>query len=629
MKKFWKTIRHAGGVIWRTALGGSLILMLAGCSAFGSVSANNRAEEDAAQSSVEEADTAESSKEEEEAADSDDTGSSEASDGAADNRSESTSEEELFTDRDLDPSYDEAEAVTVTLDGTEATVSGASAGQVTVEDGKVTIQSEGVYVLSGDFEGQIYVDADDTAKVQLVLNGVSVSNDSSAAIYVMNANKVFVTAKDGTVNEMETGSSYDLAEGEDEPNAAIFSNDDLTLNGTGTITIETGYEDGIGCDDDLKICGVTLNITAADDGLRGKDSVRISSGTITITANGGHGIKSTNTEEEGKGYIYIEDGTFALSCAQDALHAVDITVDGGTYTIYAADDGMHADSTLTVNDGTIDIEESYEGLEGQNVVINGGDISIVSSDDGINAAGGSDTTASQDTTSSTSGNSTTETASTTTAGMPGGMQGGGMPNGGGGQAPSGGQTPGTDDTFTPGGGMGGGMGETDADASVEINGGTVVIWAGGDGLDSNGQLIMNGGTVYVSGPTNDGNGSIDYGTSAVISGGSIVAAGSSGMAETFGSDSQQASVLVYFTQTQSSGTEIALVDEDGNTVVSYAPQVDFAAAVMSGEGLETGGTYTLTADGETLCTITLSEVSTSISSDGSATSMGGGMGGFH
>lgn len=405
---------------------------------------------------------------------------------ASDNTTDTTeiaeiAESDLFTDRDLAGTYEEEDAVVITLSDGSSACSGSG---VSIDGDVITITKEGTYLLSGSLsDGQIVVDTNSSAKVQLVLSGVDITCSDSAAIYVIQADKVFLTLAEGTENRI--GTTGEFAETEEGIDAAIYAKDDLTLNGSGSLTVTCPYGHGIVSKDDLKLTGGTYTITAAAQGLSGNDSVRIADGVYQITAEG-KGIKSDTA-------IYLTGGEITINSTDDAVHSNGLcTISGGSYTIASGDDGVHADGALTINGGTITITESYEGLEGMTITINGGEISLAASDDGMNAAGGNDS-----------------------SGF------GGMMN----------------DAFA-----------SDDDCWIEINGGTLVIEAGGDGIDSNGDLTVNGGEVYVSGPTSSADGALDYGGEATITGGIVVAAGASGMAENFGDSSTQGSMLVSFSQ---------------------------------------------------------------------------------
>lgn len=251
----------------------------------------------------------------------------------------------------------------------------------------------------------------------------------------------------------------------------------------------------------------------------------------------------------------IADGTITIEADSDGIDAEEtLQIDGGSMTIAAGDDGVHSDRDLIITDGTIDVSKSYEGLEGMTVTIEDGDISVVSSDDGLNAAGD--------------------------------PADGNMPSGG-----------------PQDGGFGGGMDEAHDYNFIVINGGTINVNADGDGIDSNGDLIVTGGTIYVSGPTNGGNGALDYAGNAAISGGTIVAVGASGMAQNFGSDSTQGCMLVTVAESTLTG-DLTLTDSDGNVIVSHSPEKAYNSVVISSPDIKKGATYTL-ATGDTTNTVTM------------------------
>ena len=298
----------------------------------------------------------------------------------------------------------------------------------------------------------------------------------------------------------------------------------------------------------------TASDTSSDTGSEAASST--SSDTDSTSTKG---IKSD-------GALYVNGGTFTINSADDSFHSnSDVTINDGTYTISSGDDGMHADSALLVNGGTITVTESYEGLEGLNVTINDGKIDITASDDGINAAGGNDQ-----------------------SGF-GGMGGDGFK---GMQAPDAQKSDSASDTSQ----------DTDTASEDEmwmvINGGYVHVLAGGDGLDSNGDLTINGGEVYVDGPSDNGNSAIDYGekSSFYINGGTVVAVGSSGMAEDVSSDSKQQVAFVKL-DSQADAGDVILKDADGNEIISYTAQKKYDCVIISMADLQAGQTYTLSASG--------------------------------
>ena len=270
---------------------------------------------------------------------------------------------DMFTDRDKEIGYDEESSVAITLADAK---SSCDSNAVQIDENTITITEEGTYILSGVLtDGMILVDAEDTDKIQLVLDGVEITSEESAAIYVRSADKVFLTTASGSENILTNGGTYTAID-DNNIDAVIFSKDDLTLNGAGTLTISAKAGHAVVSKDDLVLTSGTYEITAEKHGLSGKDSVRIAGGTYHITC-GKDGIHASNTDDTSLGFIYIA---------------------GGNMEITAEDDGMHADAALTITGGTIQVVESYEGIEGLSIDITGGDIDVTASDDGLNAAGG-------------------------------------------------------------------------------------------------------------------------------------------------------------------------------------------------------------------------------------------------
>ena len=370
------------------------------------------------------------------------------------NTTEAVIPDSLITIKDSDTDTDVSDAVEITLNGNSVSCSSSS---VAINGSEITISSGGSYIINGTLDdGRIIVDADN-AKVHLILNGVSIHSETNAAIYVKSADKTTITLADGTDNTLSDSSNYTYDDTDkEEPDAVLFSKDDLSINGNGSLNIEASFNNGITCKNDLKIISGTINVTAKNNAIKGKDSLSITGGTITASAEG-KGLLSNNNEEEDKGYIHITGGTITLTCTDDTIHSNNaIYIEGGDMTLSSSDDGIHADNTLVISDGTIDITKCYEGLEAAAISIDGGAISITASDDGINAA---------DSSSSSEGGP--------------GMRGG--PD----------------------------MGENSgSNCSLTINGGTVYVNAGGDGIDSNSYIVMTGGALVVDGPTGNGNGGV-------------------------------------------------------------------------------------------------------------------------
>ena len=423
---------------------------------------------------------------------------------------------DMFSNRDKEVGYEESESVSISLaDDSSACESDA----VSITENTVTIKEEGTYILSGTLsKGMVIVEAEDTDKIQIVLNGVSISNSQSAALYVRSADKVFVTTASGTENILENNGTY-VAIDENNIDSAVFSKSDLTLNGEGILTVTAQEGHGIVSKDDLALTSGIYVITSASHGISGKDSVRIANGSYAIVAG--------------------KDGVHAENAEDDALHSNgNLAVKNGTYALSSGDDGIHADSNVSISGGGIDIIKSYEGIEGLSIDITGGEIFVLATDDGMNAAGGNDSSGFE--------------------------------------------------------GTGGDQFAATEGAYIHISGGVIHVNSEGDGIDSNGDLTVSGGDTFISGPVNDGNGALDYNGEAVISGGTFVAAGSSGMAQNFGSSSTQGTVLVSV-GSQEAGSVVSLQDSDGIELMQWEPDKVYTSVLISCPELTKDSTYTVSA----------------------------------
>lgn len=507
---------------------------------------------------------------------------------------------------------------TISIDGDGATVDG----------NKVVINSAGTYGFTGTLkDGQIVVNATKEDNVKIVLNGVDITSSNSAPIYSITSKNTYIVLQEGSENVVTDGENYIYEdETSDEPNATIFSKDDLIISGTGKLTVNSNFNNAITSKDDLKISEADINITSIADGLRGKDSVTISSGNININVSG-DGIKSNNAEDTEKGYVLIEGGTLNITSLEDGIQAEtkatvtggDITINsgggsqnsstesetwgnfgkpmdfmnnesatteedtpsakgikgstlvkidggninidsaddsihsnsnveinGGVINIASGDDGIHGDSTVDINSGEINITKSYEGIEAEIININDGNINLVASDDGINVAGGND--------------------GSSVNGRPG------------------------QNNFTSSG-----------NASLNINGGRIIVDASGDGLDANGSIYMKDGVVIVNGPENNGNGSLDYDGKFDVTGGVLIAAGSSGMAQAPSESSTQN--IVNINKSFEANSLIHIEDENGNEVITFVPSKAIGSLIVSSPEIETGSTYKIYTGGESTGTL--------------------------
>lgn len=482
---------------------------------------------------------------------------------------------------------------------------------------KMTITKAGTYVLKGTLQGQIEIAVAKTDTVRLVLDQVNITAADGPAILCTQCKKLILSLPEGTKNTLADGATY-LDQSSDAADATVFVQDDLTINGTGELVIDANYLDALKTKDTLKLMSGNVTITAVDDGICGKDFLYVHEGNYVVEA-GGDGLKTTYDTDQEKGDMIIEGGTFTVTAGNDALQSEhrltvydgnfsittgggsvnsavaanafepggfgrwaqpekagaqettpsakgikagtemiiydglfqmdtsddslhsngDLTVNGGNFTIASGDDGMHSDGILTFQNGTVDITKSYEGIEGCNVVINGGDLLVTATDDGINAAGGSD-----------------------------GDQ----------------ETQPSPDQFA------------DGDHLIEIHGGSMQIDAKGDGIDSNGSIIMDGGSLVIRGPEDGGNGALDYNNTFDMNGGVLIALGNSQMAQAPSTSSDQNVIMANLT-TQSAQTYTYLTDSTGNSILGVTSMRVYSNIVISTPKLESNATYQLYTGG--------------------------------
>ena len=483
-------------------------------------------------------------------------------------------EDTHYSAKDL--TWDSSSEVTIDLSNPTAT------DGVTVSDGVITITKASNYRLSGTYSGQVKVEAADSDMVRLILDNATITNSTGAAINVVEADEVVIYTASGSTNTVSDGSSYsDTASG--SPDAAIYSKSDLTLAGEGTLKVEGNYEEGIHTTDGLVIASGTLEVTAANTGIKGKDYVDILDGTVTVTATK-DGIKATNDTDGNRGWVRLS---------------------GGTVNISAGDDGFKAERVLEISGGTLNITESNEGIEAQYINILDGTVNVTSSDDGINASySTSSSSSTESTSSSTTQTSQTaqsnQTAQNTQSGQS--AQGNAAQGGQGGQPPAGGQAPSGNMGQPPaggGGGMGGGMGGGGGtfevvDATINIAGGTITVNANGDGIDSNGTATLSGGTLVVNGPFTGGNTSLDTNGDLLLNGTTVVAGNSGDMFEAPASSSTSGYVKLTNLSNVSSGTTIQMADSSGKVVANYkVTNSNTALILVSSANITKGQSYTV------------------------------------
>ena len=488
----------------------------------------------------------------------------------------------VASDADKTGAYDASAATTITASGGSAEVSGADAGNVTVDGGTVTITGSGTYVVSGTLDGQVVVNAD-KADVRLVLAGASITNTGGPAIDIQDAGSAVMVLAEGTTNTLADGSAY-ADTSEDAATAALFSSDTLTITGTGSLNVTGSYNDGISSKNGLVITGEpTITVDAVDDGVRGKDYLLVSSGSLTVSA-GGDGLKSSEDNDEAKGFVALGDATVNVTSGDDGVSATtDVTVDGTTLSIAAgggqanatvseeqgpgqgapdqgapgqgapgqdqaaggqsdesqsesttaSPKGINAGVTYAQDTGSVTIDAADEGLQAAFVNVNGGSLDIASGDDGINASNGDYTIEGYESADS----------------------------------------------------------ESDDGSVLTISGGQVQIdYANSDGIDSNGSAHVTGGEVVVGGAAGSMDGSVDANGETTLVGVS-------------------ASIPV------AEGDTITVTGADGT---SWTLTSTVSADVVTVLGLSEGGEYTVA---------TTSGGSTTATAGALSAGMGGGPGG--
>lgn len=574
---------------------------------------------------------------------------------------------------DIDVGYDEESSVGITFADGSAAIDGEGA---TAEGETVTISQAGTYILSGTAtNGRIIVSADKTAEIKLIFNGLDITCSDNAPLLVSKAKKVYIVLEDGTENVLTDGANYSLGKDDSNTDGAIFSKADLTINGSGTLTVNANYKHGIVSKDDLVITDGNINVTSASTAMEGKDSVKISGGTFNISA-GTNGIKATNTEASDKGFISVTGGSFTVVANNDAFEAetvlsiqggsFDITTGGGSANASIKSDGTPnrnwqnnmgnggggpngmgrpddngngmgddppAMPTADSTDTTDSTSTSAKALKaGNEVNISGGEFKIDSADDSVHSngnivvTGGNISAASGDNGMHANGNLTISDGTVDITKSYEGIEGSIVTIDGGtisvvasddGINCAGGSDTGSTDR------MGADQFSAQEGVELNINGGTVTIDAEGDGLDSNGNFTMTGGTVCVCGPTNGGNGALDYNGTATVTGGTLIACGAVGMEEGFSDNSTQYSVLHDLDSTVSANEKLTITDSDGKEILSFTPTKTWQSVVFTSADLKKGETYTITAGSQSE-TVTINGI---VTSNSKGKNFGGGHGG--
>ena len=527
---------------------------------------------------------------------------------------------------DVDTHYSEQDLSWDTSSETAIDLSNPTATDgVTVEDGTLTITKAGTYKLSGEYQGQIKVETADSDAVRLVLDNANITNSSGAALNVVNADEVILYSASGTTNTISDGADY-TATGEDDPDAVVYSKADLTIAGEGTLKVNGNHEDGIHTSDGLVIASGTLEVNAANTGIKGKDYVDILGGTINVTAQQ-DGIKSTNDTDEGKGWTRLSNGTV---------------------TVNAGDDGFKASRVVEISGGSLTVEQSDEGIEAQYINVSGGDVNVTSADDGMNASLKTSDSESTDSSANTSDTANQQQNNQQQGSLPGGQQNGtsnqqqqgtGQPpamsgtsqdgtsqNGTSGTAqqqnntqnqgnqnmgqppamPGGNAQDGTSQNGTTGtgqqgmgqppqGGMPGGGGGTFEviDAAINVSGGNITVNAEGDGIDSNGVTTLSGGTLIVNGPSQGGNAALDTNGDLLLNGATVLSGSTADMFEAPSTNSTSG----YLKLTNSSGFEqgstVQVADSSGKVVANYkVTKSNVQLVLVSSSSIVKGQSYT-------------------------------------
>ena len=467
-----------------------------------------------------------------------------------------------YTNEDL--TWDSSDEKTIDLANPTAT------DGVSVENGTITITSGGTYRLTGEYSGQVKIEAAKTDTVRLVLDNAKITNSTGAAINVVSAAEAIIYTAAGTTNTVADGANY-TATGDDDPDAAIYSTANLTLAGEGSLSVKGSYEEGIHTTGGLVIASGTLEVNAANTGIKGKDYVDITGGIVNVTA-AQDGIKSTNTDDESLGFTRLS---------------------AGSVTVSAGDDGLKAPHTLEISGGTLNIEKSNEGIEAQYINILDGDVTVNSTDDGINASlkdSSSDT--SSDTTSGTAaaGQQTQQNQNGQVQQAPAG--GGAAP---GGSQGSTGQNQNMPQPPTDGAMPGGGGGTFEVvDAAINISGGTVTVNAEGDGIDSNGTATFSGGTVTVNGPAAGGNNALDSNGDLLLNGGTVTAGSTADMFEAPSSASTSGYLKITDSSALTQGSTVQVTDSSGTVVANYKITTSGVQLVLvSNKNIVKGQSYTV------------------------------------
>ncbi len=546
----------------------------------------------------------------------------------------SKTDEDMFTDRDKRSSYDASECISIRLNGNTASADDES---VLISGSTITITKDAPHIITGNLtDGMIIIDAPDSAKLQIVLNGVNITSSASAALYVLEADKVFVTLAENSENILTNGGAFTAID-ENNIDATVFSKQDITFNGKGSLTVNSPAGHGIVGKDDLVITEGSYTINSASHAIEANDSVRIT-GNTEITADAGKdGIHSENADDASLGFVYISNGTINIESEGDGITAGSyMQIEGGEINVLAGGGnangtqsssdnygdfmgggmrpgkpgmrpssvsatsssdtsatsmkGLKSESSMLISSGELTIDSADDALHSNaSLTINGGKLEIASGDDAVHA---------EETLTITACEMNISTSYEGLEALHVKVKGGNIKlvanddgiNAAGGNDSSG-TDGGRDGMFGGHGGPGGGM-FANSNGSIVISGGNLYINSSGDGLDANGTLEITGGYTVVVGPTYGDTATLDYDVSGIISGGTFIGTGAANMAQSFSQSSQ--GVIALNVGNQSANTPIVLQSAAGDTLISHSPELSYQIVILSCPEMTSGETYTVT-----------------------------------
>lgn len=541
------------------------------------------------------------------------------------------------SEEELNTGWSSADVV-ISFSNSGITVSNLSSSYYSVSGNTLTVEAAEAktYVFTGT-SGNARVVFNKKNEDHIIFNGLNLTSATSAPVSFMKKADRVLTLADGTSNSLADAAvytEYDNTEG-DEPNAALFAKNSLTVNGGGSLTVTGNNNNGIGSKDTLKVLGGNITVTAVNNALKGNDAVLLKGGTLSLTS-AEDGIKSDATDDttgEALGYVYFENANVSITSKQDAVQAEkllyvksgtvtaktnggaaantsssssnnnrpgwgwneptsgdgvsrkglkgggSVLVEGGTVDLDCYDDAVHSDGAVYVGGGNITVKSGDDGFHADSfLTIDGGTVAVKSSYEGLEAAkvtingGDIDVTA-------------------------------------------------ADDGINASDGTNNAVGNNNANCYIAINGGSITVTAGGDGLDSNGKLTISGGNVTVHGSSSTPEEGLDADGGIYINGGTVAASGPSSLMDTPNTGSEQNVLMIFFTSAQSSGRVITVRDSGGTTVLSYTGVKSFQSLILSGEKLKTGETYTVYQDSTSYKSV---KISSRVTTVGTNSNQGGG-----